>query len=168
MGCRHSSSPSNSPKLLHKNRGLKRKIFFPHSRKFPHHQKSNGMKSSISPKTFNLEQILDGHGENLIKRFEFNSICHLFDVSLTHILLLNHRQLQLIHINTMNIETSFLPIDHFDIQEIVWSTQLNLFLILTTDQLYQTGIDQLQLKPLHQIQVKFVQQNSEIVFVSVY
>ena len=62
--------------------------------------------------------------------------------------------LYLININTMNIETYFISIDNIDIQEIVWSTQLNCFLILTTDQLYQTGIDQIQLKPIHQIQVK--------------
>ncbi len=139
-----------------KKDGLKKKIFFsPHIQKF-HHQKSNTIKSSMAMKTFNLEQILDGHEENLIKRFEFNSTCLLFDISLTHILLLNQRQLHLININTMNIETYFLSIDQLDIQEIVWSTQINHFLILTTDQLYQTGIEQLELKPIHQIQVKLI------------
>ncbi|CAF4008038.1 unnamed protein product, partial [Rotaria sp. Silwood1] len=52
----------------------------------------------------------------------------------------------------MNIDTYILLIDNINIQEIVWSTQLNKFLILTTDQLYQTDIDQLQLIPIHQIQ----------------
>jgi len=154
MGCRHSSSPPSSPKLIIKNVELKNKIFFSHTKKF-HYQKSNEIKSSISTKTlFNLEQILDGHGRNLIKKFEFNSACLLFDISLTHILLLNNRQLYLININTMNIETYFLSINSIDIQEIVWSTQLNMFLILTTDQLYQTNIDQLELKPIQQIQVR--------------
>jgi len=156
MGCRHSSSPPSSPKLIIKNRGLKTKIYHHHhhSKKF-NHQKSNGIKSSISIKSsLNLEQILDGHGQNLLKRFQFDSDCILYDISLTHILLLNNKQLDLININTMNIERFFLSNNYFDIQEIVWSTQLNIFLILTTDQLYQTNVDQLQLKPIHQIQVK--------------
>ncbi|CAF3861301.1 unnamed protein product [Rotaria sordida] len=158
MGCRHSSSPSNSPKIITKNGGritLKNKISIQqHSQKY-NHEKTNGIKLSISNKTFsslNLEQILDNHGKNLIKRFEFNSACLLFDVSLTHILLFNNRQLYLININTMNIDTYILLIDTINIQEIVWSSQLNKFLILTSDQLYQTGIDQLQLTPIHQIQ----------------
>jgi len=151
MGCRHSSSPPSSPKKIVGPISLKKKILNHHSQKF-HSQKSN------APKTFsslNFEQILDGHGKHLLKRFEFNSACLLFDVSLTHILLLDNRQFHLIHINTMNIETSILPNDNMDIQEIVWSTQLNLFLILTTDQLYQTDIDQIKLKSIQQIQVKF-------------
>jgi hypothetical protein len=150
MGCRHSSSPPSSPKLMMKKDGLKKKIFHSHTQKL-HYQKSNTIKPS---KTFNIEQILDGHGENLIKRFEFDSTCLIFDISSTHILLLNQRQLHLININTMNIETSFISIDQLDIQEIVWSIQLNCFVILTTDQLYQTGIERLELKPIHQIQVK--------------
>lgn len=140
MGCRHSSSPPSSPKFLMKKK-------FIHSKKLLH-QKSK-TKSLI-----NLEQILDGHGKNLLNRLEFNSTCLIYDLSSTHILLFLHPQLHLIHINTMNIETMFLPNDNFDIQEIVWSVQLNLFLILTTDQLYQTNIEQLQLQPIHQIQVK--------------
>jgi len=157
MGCRHSSSPPGSPKLLMKKDGLKKKIFLKHH----HHQKLNGIKSIIATKTFNLEQILDGHGKNLIKRFEFDSTCLLFDISLTHILLFNQRQLHLININTMNIETCFISIDQLDIQEIGWSTQLNRFLILTTDQLYQTEIEKLELKPIHQIQVKLIIKNSK-------
>jgi hypothetical protein len=145
MGCRHSSSPPSSPK----NGGLKTKIF--HHHHYHHSKKFNHQKSKLS---LNLEQILDGHGKNLFKKFQFNSDCLLFDISLTHILLLNNKQLDLININTMNIETYFLSNNYFDIQEIVWSSQLNIFLILTTDQLYQTNIDQLQLKPIHQIQVK--------------
>ena len=54
----------------------------------------------------------------------------------------------------MNVETSFVPIDHLDIQEIVWSSQLNRFLLLTTDRLYQTESEQIQLKPIQQIQVR--------------
>jgi hypothetical protein len=150
MGCRHSSSPPSSPKLLIKNSktfALKNKIFLQHA------QKSNGIKSSKTSSLCNLEQLLDGHGTNLIKRLEFNSPCLLFDLSLTHILLLDYRQLCLININTMNMNTLNLSYDNFDIQEIVWSTQLNQFLILTTDRLYQTGNDQLELQPIHRIEV---------------
>lgn len=154
MGCRHSSSPPASPKLLMKNSALKKKILFPHSQRFHLQKHHHSSKSSYAMKSFNLEHILDGHGQNLIKRFEFDSTCLLFDISPTHILLLNHRQLHLININSTNIETSILPIDHLDIQEIVWSNQLNHFLLLTTDQLYQTGVEQIQLKPILQIQVR--------------
>jgi hypothetical protein len=145
MGCNHSSSPPNSPKQI-KTKSLKNKIFIQHSQK---------TKSSISLKfsSFNIEQILDGHGKNLIKRLEFNSPCLLFDLSSTHILLLANQQLNLININTMNINTLILPNYNLDIQEIVWSGKLNSFLILTTDQLYQTDIEQLQLKSIQQIEV---------------
>ena len=145
MGCRHSSSPPSSPKLLMKNGNLKKKIFFQRTQKFSHQKPSS--------KTINLEHILDGDGKNLIQRFEFNSACLIYDISFTHILLSNQRQLHLINLNTMNMETSFLPNEQIDIQEIVWSIQLNTFLILTTDQLYQTGCEQIELKPIHQIQV---------------
>lgn len=155
MGCRHSSSPPSSPKLMLKNGGLKKKILFNHSQKYSQ-SKSHSNKSLQAMKMFNLEQILDGHGEHLIHRWEFNSTCLLFDLSSTHILLLNQRQLHLIHINTMNIETSLLAMEQLDIQEIVWSTQLNQFLLLTTDQLYQTGVEQIQLKPIQQIQVRLI------------
>ncbi|CAF0777539.1 unnamed protein product [Adineta steineri] len=157
MGCRHSLSPPSSPKKTVKNNGpieLKKKIFFQHAEKFSH-QKFNSIKTSFSIKTFsalNIEEILDGHGKNLLKKFEFTSTCLLFDVSLTHILLLNNRELHLININTMNIETYTLPSDYMDIQDIVWSSQLNVFLILTTDQLYETDVDQIKLKAIHQIQ----------------
>jgi hypothetical protein len=55
---------------------------------------------------------------------------------------------------TMNIETSILPLDCGDLQEIAWSSKLNAFLLLTTDQLYQTGTKRLHPTPIHQIQVK--------------
>ncbi|UJR22924.1 hypothetical protein I4U23_025952 [Adineta vaga] len=151
MGCRHSSSPPNSPTKIVKNAGpiaLKKKILFSHTQKL-HHQKSNHLKTSSPIKTLDLEQILDGDGKNLMKRFEFTSTCLLYDISSTHILLFDNNQFHLIDLNTMNIKTCALSMD---IQEIVWSTQLNRFLILTTDQLYQTDIDQIQLKPIHQIQ----------------
>ncbi|CAF4976714.1 unnamed protein product [Rotaria sp. Silwood1] len=156
MGCKHSSLRSNSSKINIKNEEkiiLKNKKFIQEN----NHEKLNDIKlSSISNKisslSLNFEQILNDHSKNLIKRFEFNSTCLLFDVSLTHILLLNNKKLYLININIMNIDTYILLIDNINIQEIVWSTQLNKFLILTTDQLYQTDIDQLQLIPIHQIQ----------------
>ena len=116
-----------------KTGGLKKKIFFSPTQKYPPNKSHHSQRSLQAMKMFNLEQILDGHGEQLIHRFEFNSACLLFDLSSTHILLLNHRQLHLININTMNVETSFVPIDHLDIQEIVWSSQLNRFLLFTTD-----------------------------------
>ncbi len=55
---------------------------------------------------------------------------------------------------TMNIETSILPLDCGDLQEIAWSSKLNAFLLLTTDQLYQTGTKHLHPIPIHQIQVR--------------
>jgi hypothetical protein len=54
----------------------------------------------------------------------------------------------------MDIETSILPFNYGDLQEIAWSAKLNAFLLLTTDQLYQTGTKQLHLTPIHQIQVR--------------
>ncbi|CAF1675656.1 unnamed protein product, partial [Adineta ricciae] len=151
MGCRHSSSPPNSPKKVVKNSNpiaLKKKIFLSHSQRL-HHPKFNGWKTSSPLKTFNLEQILDGQEENLVKRLEFTSTCLLYDVSSTHILLFDNNQLHLIDMNTMNTRTILVSMD---IQEIVWSTHLNRFLVLTTDQLYQTELDQMQLKPVQQIQ----------------
>jgi hypothetical protein len=97
---------------------------------------------------------LDDHGHNLIKRFELDTACLLLDVSRTHTLLLDGRQLRLINIQTMDIETSILPFNCGDLQEIAWSSKLNAFLLLTTDQLYQTGTKQLHLTPIHQIQVR--------------
>jgi hypothetical protein len=163
MGCRHSSSPPGSPKIRIQNGGpseLKNKISIQRLQKI-NQQKSNGIKSITTNKTSpslltasNLEQILDGHGKNLIKRFEFDLACLIYDLSSTHILLLDDRQLRLINIKTLDINTYSLRIDNMNIQEIAWSSQLNAFLILTTDRLYQTGTDQLQLKPLDQIQVR--------------
>ena len=77
----------------------------------------------------------------------------MFDVSRTHTLLLDGRQLHLINMETMNIKTSVLPLDCGDIQEITWSARLNAFLLLTTDRLYQTGTKHLRPIPIQQIQV---------------
>jgi len=99
-----------------------------------------------------LEKTFDGRGKNLIKRFELDTACLLFDVSRTHTLLLDGRQLRLINMETMNIETSILPLDCGDIQEIVWSSKLNVFLLLTTDRLYKTGTKHLHPKPIPQIE----------------
>jgi hypothetical protein len=55
---------------------------------------------------------------------------------------------------TMNIETSILPLDCGDLQEIAWSSKLNAFLLLTTDQLYKTSTKHLHPTPIDQIQVK--------------
>lgn len=170
MGCKHSSS-SNSPKLINKHGqqiSLKNKIFLQHEKKHTN-QNSTNMKKSIHSKTIpllNLEQILDGHGKSLTKKFEFNSACLLFDVSLTHILLLNDRQLYLINLNTMNIDKNILLTDNIDIQEIVWSMQLNYFLILTTDQLYQINVEQFEFTPIIQMQVRsyFHTKNKRILF----
>ena len=163
MGCRHSSSPPGSPKMIIQNGGpmaLKNKISIQRLQKL-NQQKSSDIKPPTATRTspslltkLNLEHILDGHGKNLIKRFEFDSACLIFDLSSTHILLLDDSQLRLINIKTLNIEIFLLPMDNMDIQEIAWSSQLNAFLILTTDRLYQTGIDQLELKLIHQIQVR--------------
>lgn len=101
-----------------------------------------------------LERTLDGRGEYLIKRFELDTVCVLFDISRTHILLLDGRKLHLINMETMNIETSILPLDCGDLQEIAWSSKLNVFLLLTSDQLYQTGTKHLHPIPIRQIQVR--------------
>ncbi|CAF2310358.1 unnamed protein product [Rotaria sp. Silwood2] len=53
---------------------------------------------------------------------------------------------------TMNIETNILPMNCKDIQEIAWSSKLNTFLLLTTDELYQTGCKHLHPTPIQQIQ----------------
>jgi hypothetical protein len=55
---------------------------------------------------------------------------------------------------TMNIETSILPLDCGDLQEIAWSSKLNVFLLLTTNQLYKTSTKNLHPTPIHQIQVR--------------
>ncbi len=112
--------------------------------------------SSIPSIALCLEQILDGRGEHLIQRFELDTACLLFDVSRTHTLLLDGRQLRLINMETMTIETNILPLDCGDIQEIAWSSKLNAFLLLTMDRLYQTGIKHLHPKPIHQIQVRII------------
>lgn len=75
------------------------------------------------------------------------------DVSLTHILLLDDRQLRLINMETMDMQTCTLPLDCASIQEIAWSSKLDAFLLLTSDQLYQTGTQSLHPTPVHQIQV---------------
>lgn len=141
MGCRHSSSPPNSPKLLIKNEHLKKKFRFQHKQK------------SIL-KTISLEQILDGSARFLYEKLEFQSTCLIYDLSSTHLLLYNQRHLYLIHLQTLNIQQDFLSNDYFDVQTIVWSTQMNCFLVLTTNQLYQTGYERIDLKPIEQIQVE--------------
>lgn len=100
-----------------------------------------------------LEQTLDGQEKNLIKRFQLNTTSVLFDISKTHTLLLDGRQLRLINMETMNSQTNSLPLDCGDIQEIVWSSKLNAFLVLTTDQLYQLNTKRFQLISIPQIQV---------------
>ena len=55
---------------------------------------------------------------------------------------------------SMNIETIVLPLDCGDIQEIVWSSKLDAFLLLTTDRLYQTDTKNLHPVPIQQIQVR--------------
>ncbi|CAF0723637.1 unnamed protein product [Rotaria sp. Silwood1] len=171
MGCRHSSSPPESPVKLVQNGGpviLKSKISV-HRTQIIDHRTPNGTKTSrlsicskkisrsLSPLTLpftasSLEQTLNGHGKHLIKRFELDTPCLLLDVSRTHILLVDDRKLRLINMETMNMETNILPIDYKDIQEIAWSSKLNTFLLLTTDQLYQTGCKHLHPTPIHQIQ----------------
>ncbi|CAF3414197.1 unnamed protein product [Rotaria socialis] len=167
MGCRHSSSPPESPVKLVQNGGpiiLKSKISI-HRAQVIDQRISNGTKSSrlsISSKkisrlvlpsiSVSLEQILDGHGKHLIKRFELDTACLLLDASRAHTLLLDGRQLRLIHMETMSMETNILPVDCRDIQEIAWSSKLGKFLLLTTDQLYQTGCKKLQPVPIHEIQ----------------
>ena len=54
----------------------------------------------------------------------------------------------------MNIETIVLPLDCRELQEIAWSSKLNAFLLLTTDQLYQTSTKYLHPTPIRQIQVE--------------
>lgn len=101
-----------------------------------------------------LEQTLDGRETNLIKRFQLNTTSILFDMSKTHTLLLDGRQIHLIHMKTMNMQSNILPLDCADIQEIVWSTKLNVFLLLTTDQLYRMNTERLRPVPIPQIQVR--------------
>lgn len=174
MGCRHSSSAPSSPTKLVQNGGpvvLKSKISI-HQAQLIDHRTSNGMKSSsssrllLNTKKINhsssstsvpftalcLERILDGHGKNLIKRYDLDTACLLLDISRTHTLLLDGRQLRLIHMETMHVETTILPLDCGDIQEIAWSSKLNAFLLLTTDQLYQTDTKHLHPTPIPQIQ----------------
>ncbi|CAF0837810.1 unnamed protein product [Rotaria sordida] len=171
MGCRHSSSPPESPIKLVQNGGpviLKSKISIQRTQVIDQ-RISNGMKTSrlsisskkicrslsrltVSFAALSLEQTLDGHGKHLIKRFELDTPCLLLDVSRTHTLLVDGRKLRLINMETMNIETNILPIDCKDIQEIAWSSKLNTFLLLTTDQLYQTSCKHLHPIPIHQIQ----------------
>jgi hypothetical protein len=111
---------------------------------------------SLPLTVLSLEQTLDGRGTSLIKRFELDTPCHLLDVSQKHILLLDGRQLHLINMETMNMETNILSLDYGNIEEIAWSSKLNVFLLLTTDQLYQTGTEHVHPTPIHQIQVRFL------------
>jgi hypothetical protein len=109
--------------------------------------------STIHDTAHRLERTLDSHGEHLVKRLELDSTCFLFDMSSTHILLLDRRRLRLIHMQTMTIETEILPLDTLDIQDIAWSSQLNAFLLLSTDRLYRKRTDQSLLTAIDQIQV---------------
>ncbi|CAF0969872.1 unnamed protein product [Adineta steineri] len=175
MGCKHSSSPPESPIKPIQNGGpivLKSKISIQRAQIIDH-QTSNGIKSlsssalSISAKkktclslsslplpftVLCLEKTLDGHDHYLMKRFQLDTPCFLLDVSRTHILLVDGRQLRLINMETKDIETCIIPLNCGDIQDISWSSKLNAFLILTTDQLYKTGTKQLQPIPIPQIQ----------------
>ncbi|CAF1380663.1 unnamed protein product [Adineta ricciae] len=177
MGCRHShsSSPRESPVKKITASGssivLKSKISI-HRAQIVDQQTPIGNKSlsssklSISTKktclslsslpipftALCLEKTLDEHDHYLIKRFKIDTSCLILDVSRTHVLLLDGRQLRLIHIETMDIETCLLPLNCADVQEIAWSATLNAFLLLTADQLYKTGTKQLQPIPIHQIQ----------------
>lgn len=91
-----------------------------------------------------------------MKRFELDTAFLLFDASRTHTLLLNSRQLCLIEMETMKCKTSILPLDCGDIQEIAWSTKLNVFLLLTMDRLYRTSTKYLHPTPIDQIQVRSI------------
>lgn len=90
----------------------------------------------------------------MIQRFDLDSACLLLEVSTTHTLLLDNRQFRLIEMETMKMEILTLPIDCLDVQEIVWSSKLDVFLVLTTDQLYQVSSKNFQLTSVSQIQVK--------------
>ena len=108
-------------------------------------------RTSIRETANHLERILNGNGENLVGRFDLDSADLVFDLSSNHILFVDHQNLRLIHIETKTIETILLP---FNIQDIVWSTKLNAFLLLGLDRIYQTKTDRLQLNVIDQIQVR--------------
>lgn len=180
MGCRHSTS-STSPSLRRKSVRtdagrvlLKSKISVQRTQVIKRQisnenpSLSTSQLSIVTKKTcmslppppppplpligLSLEQTLNGHETNLIKRFQLNTTSVLFDISKTHTLLLDGRQLRLINMETMNIQTNSLPLDCGDIQEIAWSSKLNVFLLLTTDRLYQTNTKHLHPIPISQIQ----------------
>ena len=134
MGCRPSSSSSSKKK----------------ESKSP--TKIKTTRTSIRETAAQLERLLDGRAEHLIGRFDLDSADLLFDLSSNHILLLDHQHLRLIHIETKTIETILLP---FHVQDIVWSTKLQAFLLLGLDRIYQTKTDRLQLNVIEQIQVRF-------------
>ena len=100
--------------------------------------------------------MLDGHGVHLKQRLECDSASAalLFDLSPTHLLLLDDRHLRLLHMTTMHVETTLLPPGSLDIQDIAWSSHLSAFLLLGTHRVYQTRLDRLNLTVIEQIQVR--------------
>ena len=157
MGCRHSAAKEIRHDLLSVTG--KQNLSF----------RSAKLKACLSTKTtcvretaFHLERILDGHGAHLKQRLELDSAGLLFDLSPTHILVLDDRRLRLINMNTMNVETNFLPSDSFDIQDIAWSSQLAAFLLLSSDRVYQTRLDRLNLTVIDPIQVRPVTNIGEV------
>lgn len=176
MGCRHSSKTTESPVKIRPNENsviLTSKISLQRAEQIDYRIydgfKSIKSKSSVSLKksrqslnssisnpqlltNSTLEQTLDGRGKNLIKRFEFDSPCLVLDVSPSHTLIVDDRQLRLIHMETMMLKTVPLPLDCLDIHDIAWSTQLDAFLLLTGEQMYRVTNENLQPTPIHQIQ----------------
>lgn len=157
MGCRHSAAKEIRRDLT--SVAGKQKLSF----------RSAQLKACLSTKTtcvretaFHLERILDGHGAHLKQRLELDSAGLLFDLSPTHILVLDDRRLRLLNMNTMNVETQILPSDSLDIQDIAWSSQLAAFLLLSTDRVYQTRLDGLNLKVIDQIQVRPMTNTREV------
>lgn len=176
MGCRHSSSPPASPSKIRPNGTpvlLRKQISIHRSESNPH-RLSNGVKS-MTPKSngsikkshnssvhlasnlfpinsTTMEQTLDGRNQHLVQRFDLDSPCLLLDLSSKHVLLLDNQQLRLIDLETMNFETFSLPIDALEVQDIVWSSKLETFLLLTTDQLYRISAENFYLTPINQIQ----------------
>lgn len=182
MGCRHSSSPPPSPlkrsrraigPVMLKNRisiHRSQQIDYPTSSEIKTSTLSKSVTSiqkirdhssphpSVSPPCIpltasSLEQTLDHRGDHLIERFELNNACLLLDASRSHVLLLDGKQLRLINMETMSTQVSVLPLNCEHIEEIAWSTQLDAFLLLTTDQLYQTSTKHLHATPIPSIQV---------------
>ena len=178
MGCRHSSSPPPSP-LKRSRRAigpvmLKNKISMHRSQRiaYPTSSESKTLTTlskavtsiskvndrstappSIPLTASSLERTLDHRGDHVIERFELNNACLLLDASRSHVLLLDGKQLRLINMDTMSAQVSVLPLNCEHIEEIAWSAALDAFLLLTTDQLYQTSTKHLHATPIPSIQV---------------